>query len=276
MIWSAVILLLVLVAGLDLMGFFVWYACSVPHSQVLGPTLVRGPAVGQRIAITFDDGPQSPYTEQILDILRDRKVRATFFVCGKNAERHPEILRRIAAEGHLLGNHTFSHPYLYFLNRATMANEIDQAQETIAKLTGHRPKLFRPPYGGRWFGLFPLLRERGMDLVQWSDGGEDWKSFPGATVRATLRRLGSGSIILLHDGQQASGGYLDGVVRGFAYTRALRSQPTVADSLANNQSPPSTVLPDIMITIRALPEIIDGARRLGLEFVPLEEFLSKP
>src|SRR2546428_147413 len=87
------------------LGAFLYYACTVPSSQILGPTLVRGPAEGRRIALTFDDGPLSPFTEQVLDILRERRVPATFFVCGKNVERFPEILRRIHEEGHGLGDH---------------------------------------------------------------------------------------------------------------------------------------------------------------------------
>lgn len=262
-------------AALDILGFFLWYACSVPQSQVLGPALVRGPAASTKVALTFDDGPLPPFTEQILDILRDRKVRATFFVCGRNAELYPDIVRRIAAEGHTLGNHTFSHPYLFFLSRSRMAEEVDRTQAAIEKLTGHRPKLFRPPYGGRWFGLFPLLRERQMKMIMWSDGGEDWKNGSAATVRDTLRRLGPGSVILLHDGQQAPGGFLDGVVRGATRKLGLRPQREAPHLRPANPAISVKALPDISITVRALPDIIEGARRAGLEFVPVQEFLSE-
>src|SRR5262252_8152929 len=94
-------------------GLYV-YAWSVPSLQVFGPALVRGPVREGHVALTFDDGPSSPYTDQILDILRERRVTATFFLCGQNVQRYPEIARRIVAEGHTIGNHTYSHPFPYF------------------------------------------------------------------------------------------------------------------------------------------------------------------
>ena len=233
---------LVITAILVAMGIaagVMWYACSVPSSQVFGPALVHGPIDGRLITLTFDDGPASPFTEQILDILRERRVSATFFICGKNAERAPEILRRILAEGHTVGNHTYSHPFLYLRSRAAIAEEIDRAQEVIHKITGYRPEIFRPPYGGRWFGLVPVLQEREMRLVQWSNAGYDWRNESEAIVRATLQGLRPGSIILLHDGDRTC-------------------------------APPNV---DRSHIVRALPSIIDGALKMGFKFVPIREFL---
>ncbi len=224
------------------LGFLIWYACTLPSSQVLGPALVRGPAAGGRVALTFDDGPASPFTDQILDILRDRQVPATFFVCGINVERFPQIVCRIHAEGHTLGNHTYSHPFLYFRSRTKMADEIDRTQEAIQKITGHRPTLFRAPYGGRWFGLYPVLRERGMQVVQWSNAGYDWKNQAAAIVHATLKHLAPGSVILLHDGHKVR--------------------------------PPSET--DRSNTVQALPAIIDGVLKAGFTFVSLRDFLPEP
>jgi peptidoglycan/xylan/chitin deacetylase (PgdA/CDA1 family) len=221
-------------------GVVLWYACSVPSSQVFGPALVRGPREGRRVALTFDDGPAPPFTGQILDVLRDYRVPATFFVCGQNAERHPELVRRIHAEGHTLGNHMYSHPLLYIQSRHRIAEEIDRTQEVISRLTGCRPQLFRPPYGVRWFGLYPVLRERGMHLVQWSDTGYDWKNDAEAIVGAALRRLRPGSIILLHDGFNAH----------------------TPDSRASRSN-----------TVEAVPAILDGALKAGFEFVPVGDFL---
>ncbi len=240
MMWTVVAgVCLIAVAAL---GLPLWYACAVPSSQVLGPALVRGPAAGGRVALTFDDGPASPFTDQILDILRDRQVPATFFVCGINVERFPQIVCRIHAEGHTLGNHTYSHPFLYFRSRAKMAGEIDRTQEAIEKITGYRPTLFRAPYGGRWFGLYPVLRERGMRLVQWSNVGYDWKKKTAAIVHATLKHLASGSVILLHDGHKVR--------------------------------PPGET--DRSNTVQALPAIIDGVLKAGFTFVSLQDFLPEP
>ncbi|HEV2175899.1 MAG TPA: polysaccharide deacetylase family protein [Terriglobia bacterium] len=221
-------------------GGSLYYACSVPASQMLGPTLVRGPADRPRIALTFDDGPARPSTEQILDTLRREQVPAAFFVCGKNVERYPEVVRRIQAEGHTLGNHTYSHPLLYLKGRARIAAEIDRTQAAIEHAVGERPRLFRPPYGVRWFGLFPLLRERGLSVVQWSDTGFDWKeNGPAEIARLALRNLKSGSVILLHDGREPR-------------------EPQEVDACA---------------TVEALPMIIEGARKAGLEWVSVKEFL---
>lgn len=234
-LWTIIACIVCLVA---LGGLYV-YAWSEPTWQTFGPALVRGPAAGRRVALTFDDGPASPFTEQILDILRNRKVTATFFVCGENVERYPEILRRIHAEGHEIGNHAYSHPFFYFRSRSFMAAEIDRTQEAIEGITGRRPTLFRPPFGVRWLGIYAVLRERGLRLVTWSDTGYDWKCGTEDIVRKTLKGLGPGSIILLHDGRRTY--------------------------------PPGGV--DQSCTVSALPAIIDGAVRAGLAFVPLSEFL---
>lgn len=192
------------------------------------------------MALTFDDGPAPPFTAQILDILRDHKVPATFFVCGQNAERYPELVRRIHAEGHALGNHMYSHPFLCFQRRGKTAQEIDRTQEVIEKLTGCRPQLFRPPYGVRWFGLYPVLRERGMHVVQWSDTGYDWENRAEAIVNAVLRRLRPGSVILLHDG-------------------------------FNVHTPNGCI--DRSNTVTALPAILAGGRKAGFTFVSVRDFL---
>ena len=228
--------------GLVLLAALFYYACSVPSSQVLGPTLVRGPAAGGGVALTFDDGPARPFTEQILDILRDYNVPATFFVCGKNVERFPDVLRRIHSERHTIGNHTYSHPFLYFKGRRGMAEEIDRTQTAVERVTGLKPSLFRPPYGGRWFGLFDVLAERGMRLVQWSDASFDWKkgNRPADIARLTLRKLKPGSVILLHDGRE----------------------PCAPHEI------------DAGVTVQALPAIIEGVRKAGLKFVSIDEFFS--
>jgi peptidoglycan-N-acetylglucosamine deacetylase len=230
----AVISFLALAAG----GWF-YYACTVPSSRFFRPVLVRGPAEGRKIALTFDDGPASPFTEEILDILSSKRVPATFFVCGKNVERYPEIVRRIAREGHTLGNHTFSHPFLYFRSRRMIADEIDRTQSAIESITGVRPTVFRPPYGGRWLGLMQVLRTRGMKLVMWSATGYDWKAPREGILRSALKEITPGAIVLLHDGHNVR-------------------QPAEI----NRSS-----------TVQALPEIIDRARDAGFEFVPLNEFL---
>jgi peptidoglycan-N-acetylglucosamine deacetylase len=219
-------------------GGWFFYVCTAPTAQFFKPVLVRGPAEGRKIALTFDDGPAPPFTEKILDILRDRKVPATFFVCGKNVERHPEIVRRIAQDGHTLGNHTFSHPFLYFCSRQKIADEIERTQIAVERAAGVRPSVFRPPYGSRWLGLMGVLRAQGMKLVMWSATGYDWKFQTSGVVRSALEELAPGAVVLLHDGH--------GVYPPQEFDRSN--------------------------TVQALPEIIDKAREAGFDFVELSQF----
>ena len=212
------------------------YGLGDPSSTLLGPALVRGvirPGAPSEAALTFDDGPTVPYTGQVLDILRRARVHATFFLGGAGAERHPELVRRIQAEGHAIGNHTYSHPYLHLKSEADIAAEIDRTQDILQKITGRRPTLFRPPYGVRWFPLWALLRERGMTMVLWSARGYDGRLDAGGIAKATLERLEPGAIILLHDGFEAK-----------------------APALVDRSS-----------TVRALPAIIKGIRKAGYAFV---------
>ena len=237
--WSAMaivaigIIILVCAGGLA-------YACIIPSSQVFSPVVNRGPAESRKVVLTFDDGPAPPFTEQILDILAEHGISATFFLCGKNVERHPEIARRIVREGHTIGNHTYSHPFLMGRSRRFMAGEIDRAQEAIERITGVRPTLFRPPYGARWFGLMPVLRERGLKMVMWSVMGFDWKYKTQGIIRAATRRLHWGAVILLHDGHE--------------------------------QPPPAGI--DQSSTVEALPAIIEAASRSGLTFAAITRFMA--
>ena len=235
-IWIIAILA-VLLGGL--FGLYV-YAWSIPTLQLFTPAILRGPVDGNRIALTFDDGPCAGYTEPILEILRRRGVKATFFVCGRNVERNPELLRRIQAEGHTIGNHGYSHPFPFFRSRRFFAREVDRTQEAIEKVTGERPKFFRPPFGARWLGLQPVLEARGLRLVNWSGTGYDWMLEKEGIVRETLKSLGPGSIILLHDGGRA---YL----------------PARVDRSA---------------TVQALPTILDEAAKAGFTFASLDELLG--
>ena len=220
-------------------GLWFWWACATPSSTFFRPVLIRGPREGKRISLTFDDGPAEQFTAQVLDILREHQVPATFFVCGRNVEKHPDLLRRIAREGHEVGNHTYSHPFVFFKSRRRIAEEIDRTQAIIEKVIGFRPKIFRPPYGARWFGLVPTLLERGMHLILWSAAGYDWKKDVQGITEAALRGLKPGAVILLHDG------------------RETRSAAEI----------------DRSRTVLALPGIIAGARRRGYTFAPLKDFL---
>ena len=218
--------------GLAVVGVLA-YGLGSPQATLLGPALVRGGDPAE-VLLTFDDGPSVPYTGQILDILRAHGVKATFFLCGANAERYPELVRRIRDEGHEIGNHTWSHPYLYLASRAKMAAEIDRTQDILEKITGTRPVWFRPPFGVRGFPMRGILAVRGMKMMLWSDRGYDGELDAAAIAATTLAQLQPGAIVLLHDGFEAKA-------------------PALVDRSA---------------TVSALPEIIAGVRRAGYRLAP--------
>ena len=173
---------------------------SLQAGQIVSSVDVFEPVV----ALTFDDGPRDPYTAQILDVLRDQGVLATFFLIGENVERYPALAKRILREGHAIGNHSFSHRALPSLAGASVRGEIDRADRAIQTATGLRPRLFRPPYGSidpRLRGPNGLLASRGHTVVLWSVEVNDWSTRSAQRVALrTLTRVRPGSIVLLHDG----------------------------------------------------------------------------
>ena len=153
------------------------------------------------IAMTFDDGPHPKLTPILLDILRVRKMRATFYLIGRSVVTWPDIVKRIADEGHEIGNHTWSHPNMATLGDAAMFAEIDRTNEAIYKITGRPPVTFRPPYGAFTLRQRKLLfAARGMPTVLWSVDPLDWRR-PGADVVTSriLEQSSPGAIILSHD-----------------------------------------------------------------------------
>ena len=181
------------------------------------------------VALTFDDGPSPVDTPRVLDILREKNVKATFFVVGERAEQQPEIVRRACREGHLVGNHTWSHPSLFcFLTPARLRSEIERGEDSIQKISGSRPRYFRSPVGLRHPLLGLYLRQAGLEYISWRLRTYDTISRKsGDLTNRILDKVVSGDIILLHD-RRASGA-------------------------------------DVMLN--ALPGVIDGLRSRGFEFV---------
>jgi peptidoglycan/xylan/chitin deacetylase (PgdA/CDA1 family) len=169
-------------------------------SQLFGPSAWRAPGNRKSIALTFDDGP-SPGTREILQLLAEHKLKATFFVCGLNAERHPDILRATVEQGHEIGNHSWSHPNCALRSRAFIQQEFAQAQGLIERTAGVTPSLLRAPYGVRWFGFRQTQRELGLTGVMWSVIGRDWKLPGPAIAKRLLSSVQAGDIICLHDGR---------------------------------------------------------------------------
>ncbi len=153
------------------------------------------------IALTFDDGPNPVATPKLLDILREKGVKATFFVVGKRADQYPEIVRRAWDEGHLIANHTWSHRLLFcFLTPSRLRAEIDRGTESVRRICGSRPRLFRSPVGMRHVLLQPYLRDAGLEYVSWSIRSRDTLTADSSVLaRRILKQAASGDIILLHD-----------------------------------------------------------------------------
>lgn len=162
-------------------------------------TAVRTPS--PVVAMTFDDGPHPTQTPRLLDMLRERQARATFYLIGNRVVQYPEITRRIADEGHEIGNHSWSHPFLNQHSDRSVMREIDRTTDAIYQATGRPPVTFRPPYGAfsqrqrRW-----LHGQRNLPTILWSVDPQDWRR-PGANVVANriLSHAHQGSIILSHD-----------------------------------------------------------------------------
>jgi peptidoglycan/xylan/chitin deacetylase (PgdA/CDA1 family) len=181
-------------------GGLMAYAVRGRSSPLFGPSVYRGSRTRRSIALTFDDGP-SEGTHRLLEILNRFGTRATFFVCGMNVKRLPEVACAVATAGHELGNHTYSHRALYLRSRHFISAELDAAQSVIAETTGITPALFRPPFGVRWFGLGEAQRRLNLLGVMWTVVGLDWKLTADRIARRVLAGAGNGGIICLHDGR---------------------------------------------------------------------------
>jgi peptidoglycan/xylan/chitin deacetylase (PgdA/CDA1 family) len=159
------------------------------------------PGVGPFLAMTFDDGPHPSHTPRLLDLLKARNIKATFFVVGPNAKAHPQILKRMVAEGHEIANHTWSHCDITKVSADTLRRELDDTRDAIVAATGVPPRTFRPPYGASSSSLKTLIKsEYGYPSIYWSVDPEDWKR-PGVSVVADRLVSGArnGGILLAHD-----------------------------------------------------------------------------
>jgi peptidoglycan-N-acetylglucosamine deacetylase len=242
-----------LLTAADVAAIAAWYTFCWPRSQWLGPALCQGKSTRKIVALTFDDGPHPAFTSEVLDILASENVVATFFVCGRDVEAYPDVARRIVETGHMIGNHTYSHPYLYFQLREEIRRQVESAQEAIKQATGQECHVFRPPYGARWAGLYPELRARNIDLITWSSWPETHTT-PDEIVAHTVKDLRPGAVYLLHDGVQAPGGY---------FTR--KSGQTLDEDPAEIR---------VRRTIEALPGMIAKIRAQGYDFVTVGDMFG--
>jgi peptidoglycan/xylan/chitin deacetylase (PgdA/CDA1 family) len=179
-----------------------WAMHTAPHGERDVP----------RVALTFDDGPDPTRTPALLDALAALDVRATFFLLGRAVDAHPELVARIAREGHELGNHTYDHPYLPLVRSARVAHELARTDAAIAHATGLVPRLARPPYGGRSPRNVRAMQRAGKRVVLWDVNSFDWKGAPADDVaRRVIDRVRAGSIVLMHEARDGGEVTIDAV-----------------------------------------------------------------
>lgn len=155
---------------------------------------------GKKIALTFDDGPHQRYTAEILDILADEKVPATFFVVGSNAKKYPDLIKREISEGHEIGNHTDSHMFLKKQPRRVIDREIIDAETALYEISDYRPKLLRPPGGLYDRVVCAAAQEYDYTMILWTVDTRDWAHTPSERiVQSVIDTVKSGDIILMHD-----------------------------------------------------------------------------
>jgi peptidoglycan/xylan/chitin deacetylase (PgdA/CDA1 family) len=182
------------------------YAALSPGSQLFGRTIVAGSNPNE-VALTYDDGPNDAATDQLLDILARHNTRATFFMMGTFVRQRPEIARRVYAAGHLIGNHTDTHPWLSFQSANVIRNQLHACNQALEDTLGASVHYLRPPHGARRPAVFHAAAELGLKLVQWNTMGWDWKPLGAERIYARVdkgllraRQHRVGANILLHDG----------------------------------------------------------------------------
>ena len=182
------------------------YAAMWPASQLFGSTLIA-PARPGELALTFDDGPNPAWTPRLLETLASHDVRATFFLLGSRAQAEPALVRQISAAGHLIGNHSWSHPNLARAAASRIEEELSRTSQILEEITGAPVRFFRPPFGARRPEVLRAARRLGMVPVMWNTMTSDWEN-PSAEAIASrliraidnLARRGRAANIVLHDG----------------------------------------------------------------------------
>lgn len=192
------------VAGLGIGGYA--YASRWPTSQIFGRTLIA-PRRPREVALTFDDGPNPAWTPRLLDLLAEHDVHATFFLVGKYAKAEPALARRVAQAGHLVGNHTWSHPDLSRATSSRVLDELTRTNDLLAEISGKAVRYFRPPFGARRPYVLKLARRLGLIPVTWNAMTSDWSETSADRIATSLmrkidrnQRRGYASNVVLHDG----------------------------------------------------------------------------
>ncbi len=188
-------------AGLATAG----YQSMAPTGQWYGRTFTGLPRGTRQLALTYDDGPNDPHTLRLLEVLAKHDVHATFFLIGSYVKQRPDLAREIVKAGHVVGNHTFTHPLLTFKSAAEIRQELSACRSALEDAVGGGSSmisnLFRPPFGGRRPAVLHIVRELGLTPIMWNVTGYDWDAPPSAVIEQKVaKQIRGGDVILLHDG----------------------------------------------------------------------------
>ena len=177
------------------------YQSMAPTGQWYGRTFTGLARGTKQLALTYDDGPNDPHTLRLLEVLARHNVQATFFLIGQYVQQRPDIVRALVNAGHVIGNHTFTHPLLTFKRAAEVRKELTDCRAAIQDAIGNHSNLFRPPFGGRRPAVLRTARELGLEPIMWNVTGYDWNAPPAAAIeRKVTKQMRGGDVILLHDG----------------------------------------------------------------------------
>jgi peptidoglycan-N-acetylglucosamine deacetylase len=228
------------------------YGAGFPRAQLFGPTVWHTPAAN-KLALTFDDGPNPSITPKLLELFAQYNVKATFFAVGKFVRECPELTKEIAARGHLVGNHTDTHPNLLFCGRQDTREELQRCSEAIEKATWAAPRWFRPPFGIRSPWLIEIARRQGMRTVMWTHLPGDWRVKPSQWLIERLSPVATAAQANLPD--------------------AKKGAPTTGDLICLHDGNYELQNGDRRHTLEALQYWLPRWRDLGLEFVTMDETL---
>jgi peptidoglycan/xylan/chitin deacetylase (PgdA/CDA1 family) len=182
-------------------AFAAGYQSMAPTGQWYGRTFTGLARGTKQLALTYDDGPNDPHTQRLLEVLARHNVHATFFLIGRYVRQRPDVVREIVQAGHAVGNHTFTHPLLIFKSASTIREELSACRAALQDAVGEHSNLFRPPFGGRRPAVLRIARQLGLEPAMWNITGYDWNA-PAAEVieRKVSTKIRGGNVILLHDG----------------------------------------------------------------------------
>jgi peptidoglycan/xylan/chitin deacetylase (PgdA/CDA1 family) len=184
------------------------YQSMAPTGQWYGRTFTGLSRNSKQLALSYDDGPNDPYTLRLLDGLAKHDVKATFFLIGRYVRQRPDIVRDVVQAGHVIGNHTFSHPHLIWQTGPQVRAELSKCRQAILDAVGEHSNLFRPPFGGRRPVTLRVARQLGLVPVMWNITGYDWKAPSVEYIeRKVMPKVRGGNVILLHDGSHSAFGY---------------------------------------------------------------------